>query len=102
MRRSFAIAFLGCCLLLGGCSRTDRQANASQVDTLTHLDSTAAAAEAVDTTKMPAGPAPEQREVEPVPAPGKAPAQIRGIYLNAYNAGSRARLAKLIAIADST
>ncbi len=33
---------------------------------------------------------------------GKAPAVIRGIYLNAYAAGSKARLPKLLAIADST
>ena len=33
---------------------------------------------------------------------GKAPAQIRGLYINAYAAGSRARLPKLIAMADST
>jgi hypothetical protein len=32
----------------------------------------------------------------------KVPAQIRGIYLNAYAAGSRNRLPKLLAIADST
>jgi hypothetical protein len=35
-------------------------------------------------------------------AGGKAPAVIRGIYLNAYAAGSKARLPKLLAIADST
>ena len=42
---------------------------------------------------------------EPVgpPAPlAKAPEQIRGIYLNAYAAGSRTRLPRLMAIADST
>nr|MDQ3388712.1 putative glycoside hydrolase [Gemmatimonadota bacterium] len=32
----------------------------------------------------------------------KAPAQIRGIYLNAYAAGSRTRLPKLIQMADDT
>lgn len=31
-----------------------------------------------------------------------APAQIRGIYLNAYAAGSRTRLAQLLALADRT
>jgi hypothetical protein len=36
------------------------------------------------------------------PVAGKAPAVLRGIYLNAYAAGSKARLAKLLAIADST
>lgn len=58
-------------------------------------------AEAIDTTPMPAGPA-GGAEKDPLPAPGKAPPQIRGLYLNAYAAGSRARLSKLIAIADST
>ncbi|MGQ0561251.1 MAG: putative glycoside hydrolase [Gemmatimonadota bacterium] len=37
----------------------------------------------------------------PLPASG-APAQIRGIYLNAYAAGSTRRLATLLALADST
>jgi hypothetical protein len=32
----------------------------------------------------------------------QAPKYIRGIYLNAYGAGSKARLAKLIALADQT
>lgn len=43
--------------------------------------------------------------IEPVgpPAPlAKAPDQIRGLYLNAYAAGSRTRLPRLMAIADST
>jgi hypothetical protein len=43
---------------------------------------------------------------EPAPAVvaprDRAPAQIRGIYLNAYAAGSRARLPRLLALADST
>ena len=38
----------------------------------------------------------------PVAPVNDAPAQIRGIYINAYGAGSKARMAKLIAIADST
>ena len=37
-----------------------------------------------------------------VPVPNKAPKHIRGIYLNAYAAGSKARLPKLLAIADNT
>ena len=40
---------------------------------------------------------------QPIAAPvSRAPAQIRGIYLNAYAAGSRDRRTALIAIADST
>jgi predicted small lipoprotein YifL len=46
--------------------------------------------------------------IEPVPEPiaasprERAPAQIRGIYLNAYAAGSRARLPRLIEMAENT
>ena len=35
-------------------------------------------------------------------APGQAPAPLRGIYLNAYAAGSSARMSSLLALADST
>jgi hypothetical protein len=38
----------------------------------------------------------------PAVATGQPPTVIRGIYLNAYAAGSRNRMAKLLAIADST
>lgn len=44
-------------------------------------------------------------EAAPPPAPsprGRAPAQIRGLYLNAYAAGSGTRLPRLMAIADTT
>jgi hypothetical protein len=82
-------------LSLAGCDRAGSNANAAQVD------GTKATPENTDTSAMPAGPA-GGAERTTVPAPGKAPAQIRGIYLNAYGAGSKARLAKLIAIADST
>jgi hypothetical protein len=97
MRVSFRF-LLACCVVLvsTGCKRADHQANASQVDS-TKL----APNERVDTTKMPSGPA-GGAQVTSVPAPGKAPKNIRGIYLNAYAAGSRARLPKLLAIADST
>jgi hypothetical protein len=99
MRRSLAL--LAACFTIfaaSGCSQTDGQANASEVDS---TRSTAATAETVDTAKMPAGPA-GGSNLEQLPNPGKAPKYLRGIYLNAYAAGSRARLAKLIAIADST
>ena len=43
------------------------------------------------------------RRSVPSPATGtRAPAVLRGLYLNAYAAGSKARLPKLLAIADST
>jgi predicted small lipoprotein YifL len=49
---------------------------------------------------------PDTVAAEPTPAVvaprDRAPAQIRGIYLNAYAAGSRARLPRLLALADST
>ena len=38
----------------------------------------------------------------PSPAPTDAPAQIRGLYLNAYAAGSQKRLAALLRLADET
>src|SRR5688572_12192595 len=80
---------------LAGCDRAGGSANAAQVD------STKAATEDTDTSAMPAGPAGgAQRHTGP--SPRKAPAQNRRIYLNAYGAGSKARLPKLIAIADST
>ncbi|MGH7461393.1 MAG: putative glycoside hydrolase, partial [Longimicrobiales bacterium] len=67
------------------------QANAAPAD------GSRATAEAAGKTAVPAGPA-----TDAPGAQGTAPSQIRGIYLNAYAAGSKARLAKLIAIADST
>ncbi len=44
-------------------------------------------------------------EPEPPPPPDpreNTPAQIRGLYLNAYAAGSRTRLPRLLAVADTT
>jgi hypothetical protein len=78
-----------------GCNESASRANAAQVD------SSKAATETGDTSAMPSGPAGGAPQTG-IPAPGKAPAQIRGIYLNAYAAGSKARLPKLLAIADST
>src|SRR5688500_16094808 len=97
MRWSLRSALSAGAVLLGlaGCDRAGSNANAAQVAAGT------AAAETTDTAAMPSGPAGGAQSTR-VPAPGKAPAQIRGIYLNAYGAGSKARLAKLIAIADST
>jgi hypothetical protein len=43
-----------------------------------------------------------QGQTPAAPAGKTAPAQIRGIYLNAYAAGSTKRLATLLAMADST
>lgn len=59
---------------------------------LASADSASSTADSTATTTANAAPA----------VTGKAPAVIRGIYLNAYAAGSRNRLAKLLAIADST
>ena len=73
-------------LALGGCGGEDPEAQAAA-----GADSAAAGSDSV------AG-APST-----VAAPtNDAPAQIRGLYINAYAAGSRARLPKLIAMADST
>ena len=77
-------------ILLTGCGDREAEANlvpADSAELIAQPDS------AQDSVAPPVGP----------PAPqGKAPAQIRGIYLNAYAAGSRARRARLIALADST
>jgi hypothetical protein len=55
-------------------------------------DTTAVADSAAQAAAQPAAPSPREG----------APTQIRGLYLNAYAAGSRTRLPKLIAMADST
>ena len=89
-----SIALVAAVVLAGCDDTTTRGASAEPADT------TLAAAQPIDTTPMPAGTA--TRPAEFPSATGRAPAQIRGLYLNAYAAGSRARLAKLIAIADST
>ena len=79
-------------LALAGCG--DRQAGANSVASADSAAAGAAADSAADSAAVaPIGP----------PAPlAQAPAQIRGIYLNAYSAGSRTRLPRLMAIADST
>ena len=55
---------------------------------------------AADSTAVPDSAAAEP--AAPASPRANAPAQIRGLYINAYAAGSRARLPKLIAMADST
>lgn len=73
---------LGC---LGACGGETRDANAGAADTLrAAADTTAATPGAARATAS------------------QAPAQIRGIYLNAYAAGSQKRLATLLRMADST
>jgi hypothetical protein len=80
---------LGTALLLGGCGGSEAGAESGVPRT---ADGAAAADPAVPAAE-PAAP----RNVR-----DRAPAQIRGIYLNAYAAGSRTRLPRLIALADST
>ncbi len=62
------------------------------------------AAAPADSTMVVAADSAAAAPAEPAIADSRddAPAQIRGLYLNAYAAGSRNRLPKLIAIADST
>jgi hypothetical protein len=88
MRRSIfgLVVLTGATVLGGGCKQASPQATAAQTD------STQTAAEQVE----------GGAQHTAVAAPGKAPAQIRGIYVNAYGAGSKARMTRLIAIADST
>ena len=88
MRQQFrgAWAMAALTLALGACGGQDPEAQAAAGS-----DSAAAAGDSV------AG-APAT-----VAAPtNEAPAQIRGLYINAYAAGSKTRLPKLIAMADST
>jgi hypothetical protein len=76
-------------LLGGGCSAGDAEVRAAAPP-----DSVPAAVQPADSV-TPVDPAiPEVAD--------RAPAQIRGLYLNAYAAGSRTRLKKLIGYADST
>ncbi|MBW3628352.1 MAG: putative glycoside hydrolase [Gemmatimonadetes bacterium] len=80
-----AWAWAALSLTLVACGGQDPEANAAGDG-----DSTVVAADSAAATS--AAPAPAS----------KAPAQIRGLYINAYAAGSKARLPKLIAMADST
>ena len=79
---------LALCVILSGCDGSDAGARA-----VPSADSAEAAA---DTQAAPG------QEPERFVARDEAPPQIRGIYLNAYAAGSRARLGRLMDLADST
>jgi hypothetical protein len=83
------IRFFGILLIagvLGGCSSGDPAAQApGNADTL-------AADDHPQVEEEPAAPHPRER----------APAQIRGLYINAYAAGSRARLPRLLEMADTS
>lgn len=100
-------------LAVSGCSNENGNAPASHADTAADSaqpvvpDSTAAHQHDTTTTAAPA------RDTLPalsMPAsapqgptkPGQAPQILRGIYLNAYAAGSRVRLARLLQLADTT
>ena len=82
-----AWALPACALLLTACGDRDPEAQAAGAG-----DSAAVAGDSVGGSA--AAQATSQRD--------EAPAQIRGLYLNAYAAGSRNRLPKLLAMADST
>lgn len=76
-------------LALAGCRGEQAAAEAS------------AAAQAPDSASVVAADSATAAPAAPDPR-SEAPEQIRGLYLNAYAAGSRTRLPKLIAMADST
>ncbi|HEX8831291.1 MAG TPA: putative glycoside hydrolase, partial [Longimicrobium sp.] len=63
---------------------------------------TAAAATPADTGRQAAAPGDDRSTVGNEAIRAKAPAVIRGLYINAYAAGSRTRLPKLLAMADQT
>jgi hypothetical protein len=93
--RTRATLLLAVALVAGGCKEGESASRAAARDTLT----AATAARAADSVS-PADPAPPAGQ--PPAVADRAPAQIRGIYLNAYAAGSRRRLPALIRLADST
>jgi hypothetical protein len=91
-----AAILLAAALVAGACTDGDAAARAAARDTLTaadaaHVADSVARADSAASTALP-----------PAAATDRAPAQIRGIYLNAYAAGSRRRLPALIRLADST
>jgi hypothetical protein len=84
---SLARLLLGFLLLgVAGCDRASAEAD------VPHLGSALLEAESVEPALPPPPPAPRDG----------APDIIRGIYLNAYAAGSPARLERLLALADTT
>jgi len=81
-----ALALLIVPVLLVACENNGQSAAAMPADTL-----------AIATDTVASDPAPQAQSPR-----DRAPAQIRGIYINAYAAGSGTRLPRLIALADST
>ena len=94
------LALTGALVISGGC-KAGAEAESKNGRPADGPSTAVQASNVGDATKPPSGPAQGAQQTA-VPAAGKAPGQIRGIYLNAYAAGSKARLAKLLAIADST
>jgi hypothetical protein len=85
LRLGFALAAAAA---LGACGGAEAETGRTVTGDTAAID-----ADTVSTSAEPAAP----RSVR-----DRAPAQIRGIYLNAYAAGSRTRLPQLLALADST
>ncbi|HEX6923966.1 MAG TPA: putative glycoside hydrolase [Longimicrobiaceae bacterium] len=89
-------------LALAGCSDQRAAADVAPISSLAAASDSVSVAPPVDSAAAASAEGPGVETVVP-PAPlDKAPAQIRGLYLNAYAAGSRRRLSNLIAIADTT
>ncbi len=94
-RGRFAALILASLVAAAGCADAEPEANsapAAVVVAQNPAGDAAAPSDAVATTTAASRNDPR----------ADAPPQIRGLYLNAYAAGSRNRLPKLIAIADST
>jgi hypothetical protein len=85
LRFGGTLAWVAASLVLAACGGQDPEAQAAATG-----DSAVAVGDSAGAQAAAAAPA------------DRAPAQIRGLYLNAYAAGSKARLPKLIAMADST
>jgi hypothetical protein len=82
-------------VLTAACQGGDAKPRSAERQAPAAADSQLATAAAAPADSAPEAP-------PPAPALAKGPAQIRGLYLNAYAAGSRNRLPKLIEIADDT
>ena len=92
-----AAALLTCVLALNACDRTERAASAGAEPVTDSVDVDGAAA-LTDSAGVAGAP---QDAPTPSQVAARAPAPLRGIYLNAYAVGG-ARLGSLLTLADST
>jgi hypothetical protein len=94
--KTLSLALLCALPLWAACG--DKAAGAADKGTAAGGEAKAAA----DTGRTAAAPGDDRSTVGNEAIRAKAPAVIRGLYINAYAAGSRTRLPKLLAMADET